>query len=144
MWYVLINFHSFLSIQTNLDPLWLMYLLIRGISISMRSGSRYLYYLCTSGLSSLGVPSVPWHTHILADQLTLFQPGGTNYAHLITTAPLLKIPKTDEKIAVTSTMDFSYRNAIKVRWMNWQKIFPISFEDTANFSYLPNRILPPY
>ena len=21
--------------------------------------------------------------------------------------------------------------------MNWQKIFPISFEDTANFSYLP-------
>jgi hypothetical protein len=29
--------------------------------------------------------------------------------------PLLKIPKTDEKIAVTSTMHFSYRNAIKVR-----------------------------
>ena len=34
------------------------------------------------GLSSLGVP---WHTQILADQLTLFQPGGINYAHLITT-----------------------------------------------------------
>ena len=34
------------------------------------------------GLSSLGVP---WHTQILADQLTLFQPGGTDYAHLITT-----------------------------------------------------------
>ena len=30
-----------------------------------------------AGLSSLGV--------ILADQLTLFQPGGTDYAHLITT-----------------------------------------------------------
>jgi hypothetical protein len=28
---------------------------------------------------------VPWHTQILADQLTLFQPGGTDYAHLITT-----------------------------------------------------------
>ena len=28
---------------------------------------------------------------------------------------LLKIPKTDEKIAMTSTMHFSYRNAIKVR-----------------------------
>ena len=28
------------------------------------------------GLSSLGVPGVPWHTQILADQLTLFQPGG--------------------------------------------------------------------
>ena len=40
------------------------------------------------GLLSLGVPGVPWHTHILADQLTLFQPGGTDYAHLITTGPL--------------------------------------------------------
>ena len=35
--------------------------------------------------SSLGVPGVPWHTQILADQLTLFQPWGTDYAHLITT-----------------------------------------------------------
>ena len=35
-------------------------------------------------LSSLGVPGVPWHTQILADQLTLFQLGGTDYAHLIT------------------------------------------------------------
>ena len=32
------------------------------------------------GLSSLGV-----HPQILADQLTLSQPGGTDYAHLITT-----------------------------------------------------------
>ena len=39
-----------------------------------------------TGLSSLGVPAgVPWHTQILADQLTLFRPGGTDYAHLITT-----------------------------------------------------------
>ena len=38
-----------------------------------------------AGVSSLGVPGVPWHTQILADQLTLFQPGGTDYAHLITT-----------------------------------------------------------
>ena len=38
-----------------------------------------------SGLSSLGVPGVPWHTQYLADQLTLFQPGGTDYTHLITT-----------------------------------------------------------
>ena len=27
------------------------------------------------------------HTQILADQLILFQPGGTDYAHLITTGP---------------------------------------------------------
>ena len=38
-----------------------------------------------AGLSSLGVPGVPWHTQILADQLTLFHPGGTDFAHLITT-----------------------------------------------------------
>mgnify|MGYP006979712808 CR=1 FL=1 len=31
------------------------------------------------------MPGVPWHTQILAAQLTLFQPGGTDYAHLITT-----------------------------------------------------------
>ena len=44
----------------------------------------FVYY-SYAGLSSLGVPGVPWHTQILADQLTLFQPGGTDYAHLITT-----------------------------------------------------------
>ena len=38
-----------------------------------------------SGVPSLGVPGVPWHTQILADQLTLSQLGGTDYAHLITT-----------------------------------------------------------
>ena len=32
-----------------------------------------------------GVPGVPWHTQILADQLSLFQSGGTDYADLITT-----------------------------------------------------------
>ena len=36
-------------------------------------------------MSSLGVPGVPWHTQYFTDQLTLFQPGGTDYAHLITT-----------------------------------------------------------
>ena len=30
------------------------------------------------------MPGVPWHTQILADQLTLFQPGGTDFVHLIT------------------------------------------------------------
>ena len=29
--------------------------------------------------------AMPWHPQILADQLTLSQPGGTKYAHLITT-----------------------------------------------------------
>ena len=38
-----------------------------------------------TGVSYLGVPGVPWRTQYFADQLTLFQPGGTDYAHLITT-----------------------------------------------------------
>ena len=33
----------------------------------------------------MGVLGVPWHPQILADQLTLSQPGGTDYAHLTTT-----------------------------------------------------------
>ena len=33
------------------------------------------------GVSALGVP---WHPQILADQLTLSQPGRTDYAHHIT------------------------------------------------------------
>ena len=36
-------------------------------------------------MSSLGVHDVQWHTQILAYQFTLFQPGGIDYAHLITT-----------------------------------------------------------
>ena len=43
-----------------------------------------LIFKLSAGLSSLGVPGVPWHTQFLADQLTLFQPWGTDYAHLIT------------------------------------------------------------
>ena len=39
----------------------------------------------TAGLSSLGVAGVPWHPQILADHLTLSQPGGTDNAHHITT-----------------------------------------------------------
>ena len=38
-----------------------------------------------SVLGVSGVLGLPLHLQILADQLTLFQPGGTDYAHLITT-----------------------------------------------------------
>ena len=37
------------------------------------------------GLSSLGVPGVPWHPQIMEDQLTLSQLGGEDYAHHINT-----------------------------------------------------------
>ena len=36
------------------------------------------------------VPGLPWHTQILADQLTLFEQGGTDYAHLITTGRIFR------------------------------------------------------
>ena len=61
------------------------------LSISTRCRHNLVYfdyhYMSDtySGLSSLGVPGVPWQTQYFADQLTLFQPGGTDYAHLITT-----------------------------------------------------------
>ena len=54
------------------------------IGCHWRYASFHTYEI--TGLSSLGVPGVPWHTQILADQLTLNQTaGGTDYAHLITT-----------------------------------------------------------
>jgi hypothetical protein len=43
------------------------------------------YYFAASGLLSLGLPWVSWHPKILADQLTLSQPGGADFAHCITT-----------------------------------------------------------
>ena len=43
------------------------------------------YVMKISGVSSLGVPGVPWHPQILADRLSLSQPRGTDYVHLITT-----------------------------------------------------------
>ena len=40
-----------------------------------------------TGVLSPGVPGVPWHPQILADQLTLSQPRGANYANQIILAP---------------------------------------------------------
>ena len=40
-----------------------------------------------AGLSSLGEPGVPWHPHFVADQLTLSQPRGADYAHQLMLAP---------------------------------------------------------
>ena len=44
--------------------------------------------MLTAGVSSLGVPGVPWHPQILADQLTLSQPRGVDYSHQIILAHL--------------------------------------------------------
>ena len=46
------------------------------------------FYQLSSGVPSLRVPGVPWHTQILADHSTLYQPGGPGYAHQIMLAPL--------------------------------------------------------
>ena len=49
-----------------------------------------------AGVSSLGVPGMPWHPQILADQLTLSQPGvgGADYVHQIILALGRTIKKT--------------------------------------------------
>ena len=63
------------------------YLFVTDVLLGMETGPHQVLAdtKYVSGLSSMGVLGVPWHTHILADQLTLFQPGGTDYAHLFTT-----------------------------------------------------------
>ena len=72
------EYQQFLSRVLDFETLynWCKFISFRIKSI------KSLYF---SGPSSLGVPGVPWHTQYFADQLTLFQPGGTDYAHLITT-----------------------------------------------------------
>ena len=52
------------------------------LHILQRKSSEMLSKYNT-GLSSLGVPGVPWHPQVLADQLTLYQPRGADYAHQI-------------------------------------------------------------
>ena len=64
---------------------------LRNSSLTQSTGmylNTYRVLLSTyllKGCRPWGCRVLPWHTQILADQLTLFQPGGTNYAHLITT-----------------------------------------------------------
>ena len=60
------------------DPLSAFYL----YSIS---SSQYIFHEIFIPIMQACRPWVPRHTQILADQLTLFQPGGTDYAHLIAT-----------------------------------------------------------
>ena len=50
------------------------------------SGEKWIDH-SAAGLSSPGVPGMPWHPQILTDNLTLSQPGGTDYAHQIILAP---------------------------------------------------------
>ena len=56
-----------------------------------------------AGLSSLGVPGVPWHPQISSDQLTLSQPRGADYAHQIILAPsdfqTFRQPCVDENLS---------------------------------------------
>ena len=56
------------------------------------------------------MPGVPGHTQILADQLTLFQAGGTDYANLITTGT----PGfSDLRTALHSTCKLQYQQIAK-------------------------------
>ena len=47
----------------------------------MSNSTCHLVCYTSTGVSSLGVPGVPGNPQILVDQLTLSQPGGTDYTH---------------------------------------------------------------
>ena len=73
-----------------------------------------------AGLSSLGVPGMPWHPQFLADQLTLSQPrgGGADYAHHITK----RIPRfSDLPTALHRYTSFDVED------LGFMKIHPHSF-----------------
>ena len=53
----------------------------------MSNSTCHLVCYTSTGVSSIGEPRVPWHPHILADPLTLSQPGGAFCAYHITNAP---------------------------------------------------------
>ena len=90
----------------TLNGLWIQGVIIKDVLTSFRREGDTLTYLANyemhkifavlsksnmhcnySGVSSLGVPGVPWHPQILADQLTPSQPVGADYAHQIILAP---------------------------------------------------------
>ena len=75
----LIVYPRFENSTTRVTILLICHNFIKSILFTYLSKNTYV-----PGVSSLGVPGVPWHTQILADQLTLFQPWGTDYDHLIT------------------------------------------------------------
>ena len=60
------------------------YFSITFLNLNLKKKTYYVLLLLAE-VSSLWVPAVPWHIQILADQLTLFHPRGTDYANLITT-----------------------------------------------------------
>ena len=91
-WYFLTVLANQLVIRYSLKDLVIVSRFLRNLSelsftYQIRNSTTQLMLILIywTGLSSLGVPGVPWHTQILADQLTLFQPGGTDYTRLITT-----------------------------------------------------------
>ena len=75
----------------------------------------------------MGVPGVPWHTQILADQLTLFQPGGTDYAYLITTGTpgFSDLPTalqiTHSNKSTTLTTDQIYTSNFSTSYQNYEQ-----------------------
>ena len=84
------------------------------------------------GPSSLGVPGVPWHTQYVADQLTLFQPGGTDYAHLITTG----IPRFSDLPTALLTEGFQLQSRnldIRSTWYTRRPLMTSNFRVGRGF-----------
>ena len=68
-----------MTFRTNFWRVWRFdtyFEMIQSFYIWVGGNPFFKKILPRSGVSSLGVPGVPWHPQILADQLTLSQPGG--------------------------------------------------------------------
>ena len=94
-----------------------------------------LFLSTRPGLSSLGVPGVPWHPQILADQLTLSQPEGAVYAHQIILAPpdfqtflwpcrqlYYRTPKWDSRISDANSIRLGISITEAIWFSNWNSI----------------------
>ena len=75
---------------------------------------RWTIMIDDSGLSSLEVPGVPWYPQILADQLTLSQPRGADYAHQIILAPQIFRPSDGPVIVwwLSKKNEYQSRNTL--------------------------------
>ena len=92
-----------------------------------------------SGVSSLGVPGVPWHPQVLADQLTLSHPpintGTLGFSVLPTTLRIHQLfgPKTEREAKILSGIgniaDSTYSLEINM-------IFSIIFSQRNSIMYI--------
>ena len=92
------------------------------------SGEKWIDH-SAAGLSSPGVPGVPWHPQILADQLTLSLPDGTDYFHQIL---VLAPPDLRTALSYIPYCTFRLRKSEKLEkiakslWKRFHEVFDLN------------------